>query len=68
MLNCALKRFMKEKYSLSDEKSLEVSKKKSFECKGECSGVGIKDSSKLHQKIAFLEGKLNRIASDITRS
>ncbi|XWS39160.1 hypothetical protein CRYUN_Cryun18bG0026400 [Craigia yunnanensis] len=61
-------KFLKEK-SLSDEKSLEVSKEKHLSVQeSEGTGVGIKYPSKLHERLAFLEGKVKRIASDIKRT
>ncbi|XWS53786.1 hypothetical protein CRYUN_Cryun10bG0030300 [Craigia yunnanensis] len=61
-------KFLKEKF-LSDGKSLEVSKEKDLSVQESGgSGVGIKYSSKLHEKLAFLEGKVKRIASDIKRT
>ncbi|XP_022760312.1 KIN14B-interacting protein At4g14310-like [Durio zibethinus] len=59
---------LKEK-PLSDGKSLEVSKAKDLSVQeGGGSGVGVKYPSKLHEKLAFLEGKVKRIASDIKRT
>ncbi|XWS08763.1 hypothetical protein CRYUN_Cryun40dG0028800 [Craigia yunnanensis] len=58
--------FVKEK-SLRDGKSLEVSKDLNVRESGG-SGVGIKYPSKLHEKLAFLEGKVKRIATDIKRT
>ncbi|XWS13880.1 hypothetical protein CRYUN_Cryun36dG0076800 [Craigia yunnanensis] len=61
-------KFLKEK-SLSDGKSLEVSKEKDLNLpESGGSEVGIKYPSKLHEKLAFLEGKVKRIASDIKRT
>lgn len=61
-------KFLTEK-SLSNGKSLEVSKEKDLSLQ-ESGGseVGIKYPSKLHEKLAFLEGKVKRIASDIKRT
>ncbi|KAK6265629.1 hypothetical protein QUC31_016466 [Theobroma cacao] len=61
-------KFLKEK-SLSGGKGLEVSKEKDLSVQESgCSGVGIKYPSKLHEKLAFLEGKVKRIATDIKRT
>ncbi|XVF28569.1 hypothetical protein REPUB_Repub15cG0041200 [Reevesia pubescens] len=61
-------KFLKEK-SLSDGKSLEFSKEKDLSIQESGgSGVGIKYPGKLHEKLAFLEGKVKRIASDIKRT
>ncbi|GMI70391.1 hypothetical protein like AT4G14310 [Hibiscus trionum] len=46
--------------------SLEVSKEKGLSI--EESQVGIRYPSKLHEKLAFLEGKVKRIATDIKRT
>ncbi|XVF38495.1 hypothetical protein REPUB_Repub20aG0107000 [Reevesia pubescens] len=58
---------VKEK-SLSDRKSLKVPKEDLSVKESGSSGVGIKYPSKLHEKLAFLEGKVKRIASDIKRT
>ncbi|MBA0555558.1 hypothetical protein Golob_025730 [Gossypium lobatum] len=61
-------KFLKEK-SLSDGKSLVISKEKDLSVQeSEGSGAAIKYPSKLHEKLAFLEGKVKRIASDIKRT
>ncbi|MBA0764827.1 hypothetical protein Gotri_014112, partial [Gossypium trilobum] len=61
-------KFLKEK-SLSDGKSLVISKEKDVNVQeSEGSGAAIKYPSKLHEKLAFLEGKVKRIASDIKRT
>ncbi|TYG78417.1 hypothetical protein ES288_D02G057100v1 [Gossypium darwinii] len=61
-------KFLKEK-SLSDGKSLVISKEKDLSVQeSEGSGAVIKYPSKLHEKLAFLEGKVKRIASDIKRT
>ncbi|XVE81883.1 hypothetical protein DITRI_Ditri15bG0101700 [Diplodiscus trichospermus] len=61
-------KFQKER-ALSNGKSVEVSKEKDMSVQESAgSGVGIKYPSKLHEKLAFLEGKVKRIASDIKRT
>ncbi|XVF62825.1 hypothetical protein PTKIN_Ptkin09bG0039700 [Pterospermum kingtungense] len=59
--------FLTEK-SLSNGKSLEVSKEDLSLQESAGSEVGVKYPSKLHEKLAFLEGKVKRIASDIKRT
>lgn len=57
-----------EKKSLNDAKHLEAPKEKGL-TEGHVSGHAIsKHQSKLHEKLAFLEGKVKRIASDIKRT
>ncbi|GKU85722.1 hypothetical protein SLEP1_g348 [Rubroshorea leprosula] len=52
--------------SLRKGKALEAPKEKGVsEEKGLSCGVGVKYPSKLHERLAFLEGKVKRIASDI---
>ncbi|XP_022723121.1 KIN14B-interacting protein At4g14310-like [Durio zibethinus] len=58
-------KFLKGKSS-SDGKSLEVLKETDLSVQESGgSGIGIKYPSKVHEKLAFLEGKVKRIASDI---
>ncbi|KAF7837446.1 KIN14B-interacting protein [Senna tora] len=54
--------------SAGSSKGLEISKEKAPGDGGVSSGVSIKYSSRLHEKLAFLEGKVKRIASDIRRT
>ncbi|GKV19084.1 hypothetical protein SLEP1_g29382 [Rubroshorea leprosula] len=59
---------VKEK-SLHEGKALEVLTEKGVsDVGGFNSGVGVKYPSRLHEKLAFLEGKVKRIASDIKRT
>ncbi|GMI64174.1 hypothetical protein like AT4G14310 [Hibiscus trionum] len=60
-------KFLKEK-PLSAGKSLMVSKEDLSVQESGGSGAAIKYPSKLHEKLAFLEGKVKRIASDIKRT
>ncbi|KAE8726339.1 hypothetical protein F3Y22_tig00007043pilonHSYRG00023 [Hibiscus syriacus] len=60
-------KFLKDK-SLSDGKSLMVSKEDLNVQESGGSGAAIKYPSKLHEKLAFLEGKVKRISSDIKRT
>ncbi|KAE8714641.1 putative plastid-lipid-associated protein 6 [Hibiscus syriacus] len=60
-------KFLKEK-SLSDGKCLMISKEDLSVQESGGSGAAIKYPSKLHEKLAFLEGKVKRIASDIKRT
>ncbi|GLT76892.1 hypothetical protein SLA2020_485260 [Shorea laevis] len=58
----------KEK-SLNEGKAFEVPTDKGVSEVGALSsGVGVKYPSRLHEKLAFLEGKVKRIASDIKRT
>lgn len=54
--------------SAGDAKILEIPKEKGSGDASGSSGVTIKPSSRLHEKLAFLEGKVKRIASDIRRT
>ncbi|KAM1380595.1 hypothetical protein ACFX2I_022300 [Malus domestica] len=55
--------------SVSDAKVLEGLKEKRLNEEGSSGGrSGIKYPSKLHEKLAFLEGKVKRIASDIKKT
>ncbi|XP_065861854.1 KIN14B-interacting protein At4g14310 [Euphorbia lathyris] len=49
-------------------KILENLKEKGMIKEGACSKSGVKYPSKLHEKLAFLEGKVKRIASDIKKT
>ncbi|OMO95252.1 Quinoprotein amine dehydrogenase, beta chain-like protein [Corchorus capsularis] len=60
-------KFPKEK-SLNNGKSLEAPKEGLSIQESGTSGVSVKYPSKLHEKLAFLEGKVKRIASDIKRT
>lgn len=54
--------------SCGQAKVLENLKEKGLIEEGKCNRVGVKYPSKLHEKLAFLEGKVRRIASDIKRT
>ncbi|CAO2821628.1 unnamed protein product [Amaranthus hypochondriacus] len=49
-------------------KGLDVSKEKGLNEEGSSSRIGNKNASKLHEKLAYLEGKVKRIASDIKKT
>ncbi|KAF5738555.1 hypothetical protein HS088_TW13G01455 [Tripterygium wilfordii] len=52
----------------SDMKDFENLKEKGIKEETSVGSVGIKYQSKLHEKLAFLEGKVKRIASDINKT
>ncbi|KAJ7979828.1 Transducin/WD40 repeat-like superfamily protein [Quillaja saponaria] len=54
--------------SLTNTKVLEIAKEKGLDDRGTACSIGNKYPSKLHEKLAFLEGKVKRISSDIRRT
>ncbi|KAJ8434845.1 hypothetical protein Cgig2_022124 [Carnegiea gigantea] len=54
--------------SMGNLKDSDVDIEKGLKVEGTCGHSGKKHASKLHEKLAYLEGKVKRIASDIKRT